>query len=52
MDIIIVCEKKPTLKMYSCQPLLGLKLSPEFVKLYFHYVGQGLLFFSLVAAAF
>ena len=29
----------------SCQPLLGVNLSPEFVNLYFPYAGQGLLFF-------
>ena len=31
--------------MHSCQPLLGVNLSPEFVNLYFPYAGQGLLFF-------
>ena len=30
----------------SCQPLLGVNLSPEFVNLYFPYAGQGLLFFA------
>ena len=30
---------------YSCQPLLGVNLSPEFVNLYFPYAGRGLLFF-------
>ena len=30
---------------HSCQPLLGVNLSPEFVNLYFPYAGQGLLFF-------
>ena len=37
---------------HSCQRLLGLNLSPEFVNLYFPYAGRGLLFFLLVAAAF
>ena len=37
---------------HSCQPLLGVNLSPEFVNLYFPYAVQGLLFFSPVAAAF
>ena len=40
------------LLLHSCQPLLGVNLSPEFVNLYFPYEGGGLLFFSLVAAAF
>ena len=31
--------------MHSCQPLLGVNLSPEFVNLYFPYAGQGLLLF-------
>ena len=31
--------------VHSCQPLLGVNLSPEFVNLYFPYAGQGLLFF-------
>ena len=43
--ILAVCEKKPTLKMHSCQPLLGVNLSPEFVNLYFPYAGRGLLLF-------
>ena len=30
---------------HSCQPLLGVNLSPEFLNLYFPYAGQGLLFF-------
>ena len=30
---------------HSCQPLLGVNLSPEFVNLYFLYAGWGLLFF-------
>ena len=34
------------------EPLLGVNLSPEFVNLYFPYAGWGLLFFSLVPAAF
>ena len=37
-----------TLKVHvahSCQPLLGVNLSPVFVNLYFPYAGQGLLFF-------
>ena len=37
---------------HRCQPLLGVNLSPEFVNLYFPYVGWALLFFSLVAVAF
>ena len=36
----------------SCQPLLGVNLSPEFVTVYFPYAGWGLSFFLLVAAAF
>ena len=31
--------------MLSCQPLLGVNLSPEFVNLYFPYAGWGLLYF-------
>ena len=31
--------------MRSCQPLLGVNLSPEFVNPYFPYAGQGLLLF-------
>ena len=31
--------------MHSCQPILGVNLSPEFVNLYFPYAGRGLLFF-------
>ena len=31
--------------LHGCQPLLGVNLSPEFVNLYFPYVGWGLLFF-------
>ena len=31
--------------VHSCQPLLGVNLSPEFVNLYFPYAGWGLLFF-------
>ena len=30
---------------HSCQPILGINLSPEFVNLHFSYEGQGLLFF-------
>ena len=30
---------------HSCQPLLGVNHSPEFVNLYFTYAGWGLLFF-------
>ena len=30
---------------HSCQPLLGVNLSPEFVDLYFPYAGRGLLLF-------
>ena len=37
---------------HSCQPLLWVNLSPEFVHLYFPYASWGLLFFSPVAAAF
>ena len=32
-------------RLYSCQPLLGVNLSPVLVNLYFPYAGQGLLFF-------
>ena len=35
--------------MHSCQPLLGVKLSPEFVNLYFPYTG--LFFFSFFAGS-
>ena len=35
-----------TTQRQSCQPLLGVNLSPEFVNLYFPYAGQGLLFFD------
>ena len=38
-------DKIQQLSMHSCQPLLGVNLSPEFVNLYFPYVGQGLLLF-------
>ena len=31
--------------VHSCQPLLGVNLSPVLVHLYFPYAGQGLLFF-------
>ena len=31
---------------HSCQPLLGVNLSPEFVNLYFPYADQCLLFFA------
>ena len=27
--------------MHTCQPLLGVNLSPELLKLYFPYQGQG-----------
>ena len=30
---------------HSCQPILGVNLSPEFVNLHFSYEGRGLLFF-------
>ena len=33
------------MKRHSCQPLLGVNLSPEFVNLYFPYASQGLFFF-------
>ena len=36
---------------HSCQPLLGINLSPEFVNLYFPYAGRDY-YFLLVAAAF
>ena len=32
-------------QQHSCQPLLGVNLSPEFVNLYFPYAGRGLLSF-------
>ena len=32
--------------LHSCQPLLGVNLSPEYVNLRFPYAGQGLLFFA------
>ena len=31
--------------IHSCQPLLGVNLSPEFVNLYFPYAGRGLWLF-------
>ena len=34
---------------HSCQPLLRVNLSPEFVYLYFPYAGQGLLFLAGVS---
>ncbi len=44
-------------RQYSCQPLLGVNLSPEFVNLYFSYASLALFFslfffFLLVAAVF
>ena len=36
---------------HSCQPLLGVNISPEFVNLYFLYAGRKL-HFSLVAVTF
>ena len=36
---------KITYNRHSCQPLLRVNLSPEFVNLYFPYAGQGLLLF-------
>ena len=38
--------------LHSCQPLLEVNLTPEFVNLYFPYAGQGLLLLLLVAVAF
>ena len=38
-------DKIRQLSMHSCQPLLGVNLSPEFVNLYFPYASQGLLLF-------
>ena len=32
-------------QIHSCQPLLGVNLSPEFVNLYLPYAGRGLLSF-------
>ena len=46
------CAHACTHTCHSCQPLLGVNLSPEFVNLYFPYAGQVLSFFLLVAAAF
>ena len=37
---------KTTSSAHSCQPLLGVNLSPEFVNLYFPYAGWGLVFFA------
>ena len=31
-------------RQYSCQPLLGVNLSPEFVNLYFSYASLALFF--------
>ena len=42
-NIISVKEKMSII--HSCQPILGVNLSPELVNLYFPYAGQGLLFF-------
>ena len=52
-----ICTHACTHTHHSCQPLLGVNLSPEFVHQYFPYAGQILfflffLFFLLVAAAF
>ena len=33
-------------QIHSCQPLLGVNLSPEFVNLYFPYAGQVFCFFA------
>ena len=41
MNEALTSEPQP---LNSCQPLLGVKLSPEFVNLYFPYAGWGLLF--------
>ena len=43
------------LYLHSCQPILGVNLSPEFVNLYFPYAGQVVVVFVcflLVAATF
>ena len=41
-------------QIHSCQPNLGVNLSPEFVNLYLPYAGQGFCFvlFLLVAVTF
>ena len=39
------CAHACTHTCHSCQPLLGVNLSPEFVNLYFPYAGQVLSFF-------
>ena len=38
-------------ELYSCQPLLGVKSSPEFVNLYFPYAGQGLFLFCFAGGS-
>ena len=43
MSLCVILSR--TLRLHSCQPLLGVNLSPVFVNLYFPYAGQGLLFF-------
>ena len=40
-----MCCEEDTSYLHSCQPLLGVNLSPEFVNLYFPYAGRGLLLF-------
>ena len=46
MCIELIVLKYFTFEIYhSCQPLLGVDLSPEFVNLYFAYAGRGLLCF-------
>ena len=43
MSLCVILSR--TLRLHSCQPLLGVNLSPVFMNLYFPYAGQGLLFF-------
>ena len=44
--ITIYFLENATYQMHSCQPLLGVNLSLEFVNLYFPYAGRGLVFFA------
>ena len=46
MCIELIVLKYFTFEIYhSCQPLLGVDLSPQSVNLYLPYAGRGLLFF-------
>ena len=43
MSLCVILSR--TLRLHSCQPLLGVNLSPVFMNPYFPYAGQGLLLF-------